>query len=300
MLKYRYDMVRDVVFDICRHSGISTKKEAPVNYLTDSSDRKSTLRPTDVLVFGWVRGKHACVDLNGVYPLVRLLSGYHNDGSLAMLIVDLSNAFNLVNRSTLLQERQLQASSSCMVFCDRTVRFKKGCLDVRDYKGEWSRSSLGVKLLGEAVSRYAYFISGMAMRRTANTNEKLLKDLKKSELMVLGYKTDIAIKELRRKLEVAQKEKDGIQLTVDKLENASKGLNKLIECQIVDNCKKRLGYESYNAVPPPYIGNFIPPKLDLSYTGLDEFAVKPVVENKSSEEETKTIRKNTNAPIIEE
>nr|GEX00338.1 retrotransposon Orf1 [Tanacetum cinerariifolium] len=33
---------------------------------------------------------------------------------------------------------------------------------------------------------------------------------------------DIAIKELRRKLEVAQKEKDGIQLTVDKLRNASK------------------------------------------------------------------------------
>nr|GEW45570.1 hypothetical protein [Tanacetum cinerariifolium] len=47
---------------------------------------------------------------------------------------------------------------------------------------------------------------------------------------------DIAIKELRRKLEIAQKEKDSIQLTVDKLENASKSLNKLIDCQIVENC----------------------------------------------------------------
>nr|GEW32043.1 ribonuclease H-like domain-containing protein [Tanacetum cinerariifolium] len=78
------------------------------------------------------------------------------------------------------------------------------------------------------------------------------------------------------------------------------GLNKLIECQIVDNYKKGLRYESYNVVPPPYIGNFMPPKLDLSYTGLDEFAVKPVVENKSSEEKTKAVRKNTDASIIKE
>nr|GEW02057.1 hypothetical protein [Tanacetum cinerariifolium] len=70
--------------------------------------------------------------------------------------------------------------------------------------------------------------------------------------------------------------------------------------QIVDNSKKGLGYESYNAVPPPYTINFMPPKPDLSYTGLDEFAVKPVVENKSSEEETKAVRKNTDATIIEE
>ncbi|GJW73107.1 hypothetical protein Tco_0132477 [Tanacetum coccineum] len=52
--------------------GISTKKEAPVNFLTDSSDRISTLRPADVLVFGWVGGKHTCVDLTGVPPLVGL------------------------------------------------------------------------------------------------------------------------------------------------------------------------------------------------------------------------------------
>nr|GEX36717.1 hypothetical protein [Tanacetum cinerariifolium] len=53
-------------------------------------------------------------------------------------------------------------------------------------------------------------------------------------------------------------------------------------------------------VPPLYIGNFMPPKPDLSFTGLDKFAVKPVVENKSSEEETKAVRKNTGALIIEE
>ncbi|GKC04486.1 hypothetical protein Tco_0996096 [Tanacetum coccineum] len=135
-------------------------------------------------------------------------------------------------------------------------------------------------------------------------NDQLLKDLKKSELMVLVYKTgEITIRKLRKKLEIVQKEKDGIQLNVDKFKHASKSLNKLIECQIVDNCKKGLGYENYNAVPPPYTGNFMPPTPDLSFTGLDEFVNKPVVENckaMSSEEEPKVVRKYDDAPSIEE
>nr|GEU50658.1 hypothetical protein [Tanacetum cinerariifolium] len=132
-------------------------------------------------------------------------------------------------------------------------------------------------------------------------NDQLLKDLKKYELMVLGYKT--AIRELRKKLEIAQKEKDGIKLNVDKFKHASKSLNKLIKCQLVDNCKNGLGYENYNAVSPPYIGNFMHLTRDLSFTGLDEFVNKPVVENykaKSSEEEPKVVRKNDDPPIIKE
>ncbi|GJV62960.1 hypothetical protein Tco_1473788 [Tanacetum coccineum] len=72
--KYQHDMVRDVLFYICRRAGISVKKEAPVNFLTDPQDGRFTLRPADILVFGWVRGKHACVDLTEVYPLVGLSS----------------------------------------------------------------------------------------------------------------------------------------------------------------------------------------------------------------------------------
>nr|GEU94877.1 ribonuclease H-like domain-containing protein [Tanacetum cinerariifolium] len=47
----------------------------------------------------------------------------------------------------------------------------------------------------------------------------------------------------------------------------------------------------------------MPPTPDLSFTGLDEFVKKHVVENckaKSSKEETKVVRKNDDAPIIEE
>nr|GEW15190.1 hypothetical protein [Tanacetum cinerariifolium] len=166
-------------------------------------------------------------------------------------------------------------------------------------------------------------------------NEQLLKDLEKSKLMVLGYNTglksveerleylkktesiyledikvlkveiqmnDIAFRELRKKLKIAQKEKDGIQLNVDKFENASKSLNKLIDYQIINNCKKGLSYDNYNAVPPPYIGNFKPPKPDLSFTGLDEFVNKHVVENEanSSKEKPKVVKKNNDAPIIKE
>ncbi|GJT31046.1 hypothetical protein Tco_0911321 [Tanacetum coccineum] len=38
-------------------------KEAPVNFLTDPLEGRSTLRPADILVFGWAGGKHACVDI---------------------------------------------------------------------------------------------------------------------------------------------------------------------------------------------------------------------------------------------
>ncbi|GJZ10922.1 hypothetical protein Tco_0545681 [Tanacetum coccineum] len=131
-------------------------------------------------------------------------------------------------------------------------------------------------------------------------NDQLLRDLEKSSLMVLGYKIGkITISELRKKLEKLQKEKDSIQFNVDKFENASKSLDKLIECQIVDNCKKGLGYEKYNAVPPPYIGNFMPLTPDLSFTGLDEFVNKLVVENKKSDEEVyEIVKKNDDAPLI--
>ncbi|GKB12186.1 hypothetical protein Tco_0846109 [Tanacetum coccineum] len=143
-------------------------------------------------------------------------------------------------------------------------------------------------------------------------NDQLLKDLKKYVLMVLASTLASKVPFTSSgtpglvpvpSLETIQKEKDGIQLNVDKFEHASKSLNKLIECQILDNCKKGLGYKNYNAVPPPYTGNFMPPTPDLSFIGLDEFVNKSVVENSkamSSKEETKIVRKNVDAPIIEE
>ncbi|GJU14161.1 ribonuclease H-like domain-containing protein [Tanacetum coccineum] len=99
-------------------------------------------------------------------------------------------------------------------------------------------------------------------------NDQLLRDLEKSSLIVLGYKTglesveeklefykknksvyvekinglkwdiqvgEITIRELRKKLEKIQKEKDSIQFNVDKFENASK--NEFVNKYVVENSK---------------------------------------------------------------
>jgi hypothetical protein len=70
--KYRHDLVRNVLFYSFRRTKISVKKETPVNFLTDPQEGRSTLRPADVLVHGWIGGKHACVDLTEASPLVGL------------------------------------------------------------------------------------------------------------------------------------------------------------------------------------------------------------------------------------
>jgi hypothetical protein len=79
-----HDPVMDVLFDIFRRAEISVKKEAPMNFLTDPLEGRSTFRPTDVLVHGWVGGKHACVDLTGVSPLVGLRTGDFTVGQAAL------------------------------------------------------------------------------------------------------------------------------------------------------------------------------------------------------------------------
>ncbi|GKF11218.1 hypothetical protein Tco_0049144, partial [Tanacetum coccineum] len=69
--------------------------------------------------------------------------------------------------------------------------------------------------------------------------------------------------------EKVKQEKDGIEFKIEKFDKASKDLDQLLGSQITDKSKKGLGY---CAVPPPYplIYNR-PKKLDLSYSGLDEF-----------------------------
>nr|GEW25700.1 auxilin-like protein [Tanacetum cinerariifolium] len=57
-----------------RGDEISAKKKTRVNFLTYPLDGTSTLRPADVLIFGWVGGKHVCAHLTMVSPLVDLSS----------------------------------------------------------------------------------------------------------------------------------------------------------------------------------------------------------------------------------
>ncbi|GKA08275.1 putative ribonuclease H-like domain-containing protein, partial [Tanacetum coccineum] len=80
---------------------------------------------------------------------------------------------------------------------------------------------------------------------------------------------DYEIHVLKSEFEKVKQEKEGIEFKIDKFDKASKYLDKLLGSQITAKGKKGLGY---SAVPPPHplIYNR-PNKLDLSYSGLDEF-----------------------------
>ncbi|GJV07108.1 putative ribonuclease H-like domain-containing protein [Tanacetum coccineum] len=189
--------------------------------------------------------------------------------------------------------------------CHKRGHFAKECRALRNQKQQDHYhaaifASLGYDWSDQAEEGPNYALMAYSSLSSDSENESVYVE------NINGLKWDIqvgeiTIRELRKKLEKIQKEKDSIQFNVDKFENASKSLNKLIECQIVDNCKKGLGYEKYNAVPPPYIGKFIPPTPNLSFTGLNEFVNKLVVQNKKSDEDvSKVVGKSDDSSIIED
>ncbi|GJV25601.1 ribonuclease H-like domain-containing protein [Tanacetum coccineum] len=179
--------------------------------------------------------------------------------------------------------------------------------------------------------------------------DSLSSDYRKSQFNFVSYKLK------KKKLEKAEKERDELKLTLEKFQNSSKSLNNLLESQVIDKFKTGLGYNAasstaaspavesfvnssemlenqennksksdkgYHAVPPPFTGNFMPHKLDLTF--MDEIVksenldvttvvtpsnVKAVesnhesanVKNNSDAVEPKTVRKNIfRPPVIED
>nr|GEY88756.1 hypothetical protein [Tanacetum cinerariifolium] len=141
--------------------------------------------------------------------------------------------------------------------------------------------------------------------------KQLLKDLRTSKIQVIIYKTGLVSVEARLlvyKKNESVYEEDIKLLKLKKFENSSKSLSKLLDSQITNKCK--IGLE-YNAVPPPYTGNFLPLKPDLS--SLEEFVNEPIVseptvkkpavktsEVKASADKPKVIRKNFGPLLIED
>ncbi|GKD56330.1 hypothetical protein Tco_1289717, partial [Tanacetum coccineum] len=118
---------------------------------------------------------------------------------------------------------------------------------------------------------------------------------------------DISIKDLKNQLEEGLKEKDDLKLKLEKFEESSKSLTKLINIQISVKDKAGLGYDSqmnesevvhsvfnsresdvddslvndrfkigkgFHAVPPPYTKNYMPSRPELSFVGLDDSVYK--------------------------
>ncbi|GJX61663.1 putative ribonuclease H-like domain-containing protein [Tanacetum coccineum] len=115
-------------------------------------------------------------------------------------------------------------------------------------------------------------------QRGLDTVEAQLVTYRKNEVLfseeVAVLKREVGIKQyeinmLKTKFEKVKQEKDAIDFKIKKFEKASKDLDQLLGSQITDKSKKGFGY---SAVPPPHplIYNR-PNKLDLSYSGLDEF-----------------------------
>ncbi|GJR48608.1 putative ribonuclease H-like domain-containing protein [Tanacetum coccineum] len=170
--------------------------------------------------------------------------------------------------------------------------------------------------------------------------DSLNSDYNKSQFNLLSYKTDNALDEYKQKLDKAKKERDELKQTLEKFQNSSKSLNNLLESQITNKYKTRLGYNAvtstekfvtstemvdnqeqnkgYHAVPLPYTGNFIPSKPDIMF--LDEVVesehmdvITVVTPNNAKKDEIihesvrydavepRSVRKNNlSAPIIKE
>ncbi|GJU93955.1 ribonuclease H-like domain-containing protein [Tanacetum coccineum] len=121
----------------------------------------------------------------------------------------------------------------------------------------------------------------------------------------ISYK-DSKINMLKSELEKINQEKERIQLKIEKFDNASKSLDKLIGSQITNNSRKGVGFVSYNAVPPPPTGLFSPPTLDLSNSGLVEFqqpefeGYGPKTSKSVSEDISNEVRESHAAPLVKE
>ncbi|GKD61631.1 hypothetical protein Tco_1299140 [Tanacetum coccineum] len=122
------------------------------------------------------------------------------------------------------------------------------------------------------------------------------------------------------------KKRDDLKLTLEKFENSSKNLSKLLDSQICDKFKSGVGYDSqvfdsqvfdsqvndryktgegYHVVPPPYTGNFMPPKPDLVLADKDEYvfseSATSVPSAATSEVKTSVSKpKSVSEPLIED
>ncbi|GKE28359.1 hypothetical protein Tco_1443743, partial [Tanacetum coccineum] len=149
-------------------------------------------------------------------------------------------------------EEQIQTNMALMEFSDSEVYNDKTCSKtcLKNYETLKKQCDDLIVKLNQTEFTAATYKRGLA------TVEEQLITYKKNEVL---FSEEVAV--LKR--EVACKD---YEINVLK---TSKDLDKLLESQITDKSKKGLGY---SVVPPPHplIYNR-PKKLDLSYSGLDEF-----------------------------
>ncbi|GJU22924.1 ribonuclease H-like domain-containing protein [Tanacetum coccineum] len=150
---------------------------------------------------------------------------------------------------------------------------------------------------------------------------------------------EVKIDNLKMELEKVVKERDELKVKIEKWEESSKGLNKILNSQMSVKDKNGLGYgtqldemsnksktdseismsvfevrssdeeitpandrfskaDGYHVVPPPITGNFLTPRADISFAGLDEYAIrKKIIESKTTEPRDNTSESKTSETV---
>ncbi|GJX96690.1 reverse transcriptase domain-containing protein [Tanacetum coccineum] len=117
-----------------------------------------------------------------------------------------------------------------------------------------------------------------------------------------GKIRDLKLEEKQKELDQALKERDDFKVKLEKWTNASVLQNEVLNKQRYVSDKSCIGFgieeKAYKAVPPP-TGTIIPPRANVSFTGIDELAIRNKVVN---QEKTKSSQPeiDRNKVIIED
>ncbi|GJX88533.1 putative ribonuclease H-like domain-containing protein [Tanacetum coccineum] len=163
--------------------------------------------------------------------------------------------------------------------CHKLGHFARECRAPRSKEGQF-RNQDNTRKQGnnEDTSKAMLAIDGVGFdwsdmaKEQVQTNMALIAF---SDLEATTYKKGLDTVEAqlvtykKNEFEKVKQEKDGIDFKIEKFEKASKDLDQLLGSQITDKSKKGLGY---SVVHPPHPLIYTRPnKLDLSYSGVDEF-----------------------------
>ncbi|GJR93800.1 putative ribonuclease H-like domain-containing protein [Tanacetum coccineum] len=171
-------------------------------------------------------------------------------------------------------EEQVQTNMALMAFSDSEVYTDKTCSKtcLKNYEALKKQCDDLLVKLNETEFKVATYKRGLA------TVEDQLVTFKKNKVLfseeIDALKREVGCKDyelgvLKVKYEKVKQEKEGVDFKITKFNNATKDLDDLLASQQTDKNEKGIGYNVV-ASPHPLIYNR-PTKLDLTYSGLDEF-----------------------------
>ncbi|GJR54820.1 ribonuclease H-like domain-containing protein [Tanacetum coccineum] len=239
--------------------------------------------------------------------------GNKEDTSKAMLAID-GVGFDWSDMA----EEQVQTNMALMAFSDSEVYTDKTCSKTCLNNYETLKKQYDDMLVKQHQTKF----EAATYKRRLDTVEAQLVTYRKNEVLfseeVVILKREVGIKQyeinmLKIEFEKVKQEKDGIEFKIEKFDKASKDLDQLLECQITDKKPEFKGYGLENSKKESTVvyekeSDNSKENSDKSLVNKQESQVKisfveGCVSNTSknvSEVEPKKVRKNNDAPIIED